>query len=348
MTPNSSKAQKSIRDGYQALLSGDRSNARRFAQQAAKLAPDLEEPWLLLAALATPEASLEYLNRALEINPGSKRARQGMHWAIQRLRENPPQPAEKNQIVIEQPSAASITRTKSLLATSLIPVLLVLLAIAAAIIAWYGTPTISKAFSSTEPRSVSQVEVVKLTRTPTATATFTPTPTFTPTATPTETATPTNTPTETSTPTPTFTPLPTDPPPPPPPAVSYSPDLPLGVGKGERWIDVNLTNQTASAYEGKNLLRTFIVSTGTWIHPTVTGSFRIYVKYQYADMAGPGYYLPDVPNVMYFYKGYGLHGTYWHSNFGTPMSHGCVNFTIPDSNWVFNFASVGTVVNVHY
>ena len=109
-------------------------NARRFAQQAAKLAPDLEEPWLLLAALATPEASLEYLNRALEINPESKRARQGMHWAIQRLRENPPQPAEKNQIVIEQPSAASITRTKSLLTTSLIPVLLVLLAIAAAIL----------------------------------------------------------------------------------------------------------------------------------------------------------------------------------------------------------------------
>jgi lipoprotein-anchoring transpeptidase ErfK/SrfK len=65
-------------------------------------------------------------------------------------------------------------------------------------------------------------------------------------------------------------------------------------------------------------------------------------------MAGPGYYLSDVPNVMYFYKGYGLHGTYWHNNFGTPMSHGCVNFTIPDSSWVFNFASVGTVVNVHY
>lgn len=348
MTPNSSEAQKSIQDGYQALLRGDRSKARRHAQQAARLAPDLEEPWLLLAALSTPEASLEYLNRALEINPGSKRARQGMHWAIQRLRENPPPPVRRNQIVVEHPSAASITRTKPILATSIIPVLLVLFAIAAAIFAWYGTPTISKAFTSNEPRAVSQVEVVKLTRTPTATATFTPTPTFTPTATPTETATPTNTPTETSTPTPTFTPLPTDPPPPPPPAGSYSPDLPPGVGKGERWIDVNLTNQTASAYEGKTLIRTFVVSTGTWIHPTVTGSFRIYVKYQYADMAGPGYYLPDVPNVMYFYKGYGLHGTYWHSNFGTPMSHGCVNFTIPDSNWVFNFASVGTVVNVHY
>jgi lipoprotein-anchoring transpeptidase ErfK/SrfK len=65
-------------------------------------------------------------------------------------------------------------------------------------------------------------------------------------------------------------------------------------------------------------------------------------------MSGPGYYLPDVPYIMYFYKGYGLHGTYWHNNFGTPMSHGCVNLTIPDAAWLYNFSSVGTVVNVHY
>ena len=89
------------------------------------------------------------------------------------------------------------------------------------------------------------------------------------------------------------------------------------------------------------------MSTGTWQYPTVTGQYRVYVKYRYADMAGPGYYLADVPNVMYFYKGYGLHGTYWHNNFGTPMSHGCVNLTIPDSQWLFDFASVGTLVNVH-
>jgi lipoprotein-anchoring transpeptidase ErfK/SrfK len=51
---------------------------------------------------------------------------------------------------------------------------------------------------------------------------------------------------------------------------------------------------------------------------------------------------------MYFYDGYGIHGTYWHNNFGTPMSHGCVNLTIEDSAWMFDFASVGTVVFVHY
>jgi lipoprotein-anchoring transpeptidase ErfK/SrfK len=51
---------------------------------------------------------------------------------------------------------------------------------------------------------------------------------------------------------------------------------------------------------------------------------------------------------MYFYDGYGLHGTYWHSNFGTPMSHGCINLTIPDAEWLYYWADVGTLVNIHY
>jgi lipoprotein-anchoring transpeptidase ErfK/SrfK len=122
---------------------------------------------------------------------------------------------------------------------------------------------------------------------------------------------------------------------------------PGGVGKNERWIDVDLSAQTTYAYEGNTLVNSFIVSTGTWQHPTVTGTYQVYVKLRYTDMAGPGYYLADVPNTMYFYKGYGLHGTYWHENFGTPMSHGCVNLSISDSQWLFNWASVGTVVNVH-
>jgi lipoprotein-anchoring transpeptidase ErfK/SrfK len=65
-------------------------------------------------------------------------------------------------------------------------------------------------------------------------------------------------------------------------------------------------------------------------------------------MVGPGYDLPNVPYVMYFYQGYGLHGTYWHHNFGHPMSHGCVNFKTEDAGWLYNWASVGTLVNIHY
>jgi len=119
-------------------------------------------------------------------------------------------------------------------------------------------------------------------------------------------------------------------------------------GNGERWIDVDLTNQSVYAYEGDTVVNSFIVSTGTWLTPTVTGQYKIYVKIRSGNMHGPGYFLPDVPYIMYFYKGYGLHGTYWHHNFGTPMSHGCVNLQTDDAAWLYNWASVGTVVNVHY
>ena len=102
------------------------------------------------------------------------------------------------------------------------------------------------------------------------------------------------------------------------------------------------------AYEGNNVTNSFLVSTGTWLHPTVTGKYHIYVKLRYTDMTGPDYYLPNVPYTMYFFQGYGLHGTYWHHNFGTPMSHGCINLSIPDSEWLYNFSSVGTLVNIHY
>jgi lipoprotein-anchoring transpeptidase ErfK/SrfK len=128
---------------------------------------------------------------------------------------------------------------------------------------------------------------------------------------------------------------------------TVAPYVPPQVAGGEHWIDVDLSQQRLYAYAGDTLMNSFIVSTGTWQTPTVTGKFNVWVKLRSAAMSGPGYYLPDVPYVMYFYGSYGLHGTYWHNNFGTPMSHGCVNLSIPDAEWLYNFSSVGTVVNVH-
>lgn len=128
-----------------------------------------------------------------------------------------------------------------------------------------------------------------------------------------------------------------------------APVVASGNGKGGgRWIDVNLSTQSVYAYEGDTVVNSFVVSTGTWLTPTVTGKYKIWIKLRSANMSGPGYFLPNVPYIMYFYKGYGLHGTYWHNNFGTPMSHGCVNLRTSDAAWLFNWASVGTVVNVHY
>lgn len=130
----------------------------------------------------------------------------------------------------------------------------------------------------------------------------------------------------------------------PPPAVVAA----SGSHGNARWIDVDLTHQAVYAYEGDTVVNSFIVSTGTWLYPTVVGQYKIYVKIRSGNMSGPGYFLPNVPYIMYFYKGYGLHGTYWHHNFGTPMSHGCVNLRTSDAEWLFNWASVGTLVNVHY
>lgn len=131
------------------------------------------------------------------------------------------------------------------------------------------------------------------------------------------------------------------------PAPPVSPSPPSAPTSG-RWIDVNLSAQRLTAYQGNTPVRSTLVSTGLARTPTPTGRYRIYVKYVSTLMSGPGYYLPNVPYTMYFYRGYSLHGTYWHSNFGRPMSHGCINLPTPEAQWLFNWASVGTLVNIHY
>lgn len=388
-----------IRQAVQALRDGKRAEALRLAEHAALLAPQSEEPWLVLAA-ATPDAekSLFYAKKALLIAPNSPRARQAAQWAAGRIpaptpvapppaaiaqtsaaaSESPTVPVKAAEVTTppatpikaaEQPAsptlpakvAAAPVHPKPVSAAPrkpaqkdhasfqsfllapprwLVPVLGVLFVLCVAALIWISRPMLNvvmaESLSITRPANALQKPTI------TPTVTLTPTATHTPTATPTSTSTPTATftPTETATPTATDTPDPTNTPEP--------TDVPEWDTFDGHWIDINLSQQMAYAYDGDTLVNSFLVSTGTWEHPTVTGTYAIYVKYRYADMAGPGYYLPDVPYVMYFYKGYGLHGTYWHSNFGTPMSHGCVNFSTPDAGWVFDFVEVGTTVNVHY
>lgn len=107
---------------------------------------------------------------------------------------------------------------------------------------------------------------------------------------------------------------------------------------GEKWIEVNLTTQQVTAWEGDQPVFTFIASTGLPNTPTVQGEFHIYWKLESALMIGPGYYLPEVPYTMYFYAGYALHGTYWHHSFGQPMSHGCVNLETGNAQQLFEWA----------
>ncbi|HMN60949.1 MAG TPA: L,D-transpeptidase family protein [Anaerolinea sp.] len=357
--PTQPDAQRAIRLALQAMRRKDHREARRWAEQAARLDPSLEDAWLVLAALASPEASFFCLNKALEANPASPRARKAMHWAAQRLRQSgrrtpaapftaayqpgvslplpalgDTQPVAVSRRTGRGPAGGLANRPRPALmwTAALLFVLLV-----AAITLAFNNDWVVMARSGSADLPVAML--VKPSLTPTNTPTNTPT--ATPTSTPTPTPTNTPTPTPTNTPEPTDTPQPTDTPEP-------------GVGQYEppisaegRWIDVDLSEQMVYAFDGDQLVNSFLVSTGTWLHPTVIGEFHIYVKYRYTDMSGPGYYLPDVPYTMYFYKGYGLHGTYWHNNFGTPMSHGCVNLRNDDAAWLFDWASVGTLVNVH-
>ena len=131
---------------------------------------------------------------------------------------------------------------------------------------------------------------------------------------------------------------------------------PPGAPSGEaKWIEVDLTHQYLRAWEFNTKVFGEYISSGVAAHPTPTGTFHIFYKLQYDDMTGglagtSDYYnLPKVPWVMYFIEGgYALHGTYWHHNFGTPMSHGCVNMTIDGAAWVYAWAPYGTTVWVHY
>ncbi len=136
-------------------------------------------------------------------------------------------------------------------------------------------------------------------------------------------------------------------------AARYGPVLPVHLDPGAhigvgREIVVVLSTQRTYAYQDGVLQRSAIISSGLPDTPTVRGDFRITRKLPTRHMVGPGYDLPNVPWVSYFFAGYAIHGTYWHNNFGTPMSHGCVNMTTADAKWFYDFAPVGTPVHVRY
>ena len=324
-----------------ALKAGNKKEAANWANKVLKLSPENVDAYLVLAATSTPKESLRYLTRVLELDPKNQKARRGMSWAVKQMNEEKAEKAreksnEDTKKVKVQP-ASSIKKgkgkeKKTSRGSSVWGILLFLFIVVLCfgVFTWYGVPFINTASREAKDPRPSGV-MVKPTLTPTATST--PTPTLTPTA--------------TSTPKPTSTPRPT--------AVqnytsyfAHSWDIPDVVsGTNQFWIEVDLSEQMVYTYRGDTFLQSFLVSTGTSAHPTVTGTFKIYAKYEAYLMIGDGYYLPDVPYSMFYYKGYSLHGTYWHSNFGTPMSHGCVNMRTSDAAWVYSNAPIGTYVFVH-
>jgi len=125
----------------------------------------------------------------------------------------------------------------------------------------------------------------------------------------------------------------------------------LGVASpSERWIEVDLSDQKLYAWDGSSLFLESAISSGLPQTPTPTGEFRVWIKLRATKMEGGVgryyYNLPNVPYVMFFenenipgWRGYGIHGTYWHNDFGTPRSHGCVNAPTKIAEKLFYWAS---------
>lgn len=345
--------QSLLRHGMSAGRAGDRAEARRRFQVVLDTDPDNTSALLWLAWLApTKRESLTLFSRVLELDPKNERARAGIRWARRRPSDSldapgsgsPSAPTPVHSEHADLPRATShATKTEKNArsgaaahrARRLIRPLGLFLVIAAclfvagvALVARFSPTTVQAWLPSGAPTAVPLL-ISASTPTPSpAIATSTPIPTATHTPSPLPTTTATNTPSPSPTPTllPTLTATPIPP--------SASPP----VAGNEKWIDVDLTNQQLTAYEGRSPIFQATVSTGLPNTPTVVGQFRVYLKLTATAMAGPGYYLPGVPYTMYFYGGYALHGTYWHNNFGNPMSHGCVNLSTEDARRLFEWA----------
>lgn len=128
---------------------------------------------------------------------------------------------------------------------------------------------------------------------------------------------------------------------------------PQGVDNG-RWIEVNLEEQTLAVYDDAELIFATLISSGLEPFWTQPGLFPIYEKKDTENMRGGSegdpadfYYLEKVPYTMYFDQARALHGTYWHTYFGYPQSRGCVNLSIGDARWIYDWAEEGDLVYVH-
>jgi hypothetical protein len=135
------------------------------------------------------------------------------------------------------------------------------------------------------------------------------------------------------------------------------PDWGFGPGPQQgAWkeVVVSISAQMMWAYEDGEVVMSSLVSTGTAEVPETTtpvGYHSVLAKFDAQTMegtiSGEYYRVEDVPYVMYFdNNGNAIHGTYWHSNFGAPMSHGCVNLPMDIAAWIYGWADLGTAVSV--
>jgi lipoprotein-anchoring transpeptidase ErfK/SrfK len=348
-------ANEALENALRAYKRGEKQATRRWAALAASLDPQSEDPWLILAAIAKPRASIAYLEQALKFNPNSERALKGMQWAQRRLdklsaQTNETQPVQRTQprrpLAQTQPTqliarAQSKPRLSALImAATAVIVLLFVWAI------WLGNASsvfavIAGKANANRP-SGSVANIAKPSYTPTSTSTSTPT------LTPSNTPSPTTTPTETPTATPTDTPTPS--------ATPFQPSLPTPVPSHDKRIVVSISQQHLWAYEGDQVIYSFVASTGMG-NSTRVGTFSVLDKIPNAYGATWDLWMPNWLGI--YYAGYlenGIHALpilsngvqLWAGYLGTPISFGCIVLGVNESQLLYDWAEVGTPVIIQW
>lgn len=118
----------------------------------------------------------------------------------------------------------------------------------------------------------------------------------------------------------------------------------------ERWIEVDVSEQTVYVWENDEIVRVMLTSSGLGEHESTRGTFRINSHVVMQDMGcvpGYDYCTKDVKWVMYYHGDEAFHGTWWHSNFGNKMSHGCMNLSEDNAKWLWDWTPIDTEVWVH-
>lgn len=121
-----------------------------------------------------------------------------------------------------------------------------------------------------------------------------------------------------------------------------------------RWVDVNLSTQLVSLHSAEGPIVQYTTSSGKDLFETPPGSFHVNRKVKSERMTGlwgtqEFYDISNIYNTVYFtWEGHAFHYAYWHDDFGTRRSHGCLNMRLPDSALTYEFCQVGTRIDIHF
>ncbi len=127
---------------------------------------------------------------------------------------------------------------------------------------------------------------------------------------------------------------------------SYDPRNPLRE-KLKKIITISLATQQLTYALGPYTLGTFAISSGLPGTPTPVGIFSLLEKKPFVRYIGTGYDFPHTKwNLKFKKDGYYIHGAYWHTNFGKPESHGCVNVSYSNMQNLYNWADKYTIIHI--